>query len=340
MGLLREQCAEWKKAPLEYCCNQVWMKNGGQIPWNVVLSAKHSRSLVWWETPYERRFGEPCNGPTVPIGSFVEYYPISAKDQSRIHQFGKKVSPGLFLGFALYAERIWKGDVLVADLEELETMDVSEIYPKRLNSKEGCKGSSLRTIHISSRRWTNQTSWRRSGSENIHRDTGPPNSRRRSKVFSWRIISGCRWSKNWFLVHVRKLHIPPSRWTKSQTFTRREKNHSLFHWNTLTSPELLIRIWMSSKRNASMIIGISMNLESCQTLGQVSHNNYSIGWKSSWRIYVVRWEINEKNSVYSFQWETSRRIYMVRGEETEKTASDIQTRSFMARTLERNVKER
>ena len=35
MGLLKEQCAEWKKAPLRYCCNQVWMKNGGQIPWNV-----------------------------------------------------------------------------------------------------------------------------------------------------------------------------------------------------------------------------------------------------------------------------------------------------------------
>ena len=32
-------------------------------------------------------------------------------------------------------------------------------------------------------------------------------------------------------------------------------------------------------------------------------------------------------------------IYMVR-EETDKTASDIQPRSFMARTLERNVKER
>ena len=31
---------------------------------------------------------------------------------------------------------IWKGDVLVADLEELETMDASEIHPKRLNAKE------------------------------------------------------------------------------------------------------------------------------------------------------------------------------------------------------------
>ena len=31
---------------------------------------------------------------------------------------------------------IWKGDVLVADLEKLETMDASEIYSKRLNAKE------------------------------------------------------------------------------------------------------------------------------------------------------------------------------------------------------------
>ena len=88
------------------------------------------------KTPYERRFGKPFEGPIIPFGSLVEYHPITAKDQSRIHQFGKKVLPGLFLGYALYAEGIWKGDVLIADLEELETMDASEIYLKRLNAKE------------------------------------------------------------------------------------------------------------------------------------------------------------------------------------------------------------
>ena len=55
------------------------------------------------KTPYETRFGQPCQGPIIPFGSLVEYYPITAKDQSRIHQFGKKVLPGLFLGYALYA---------------------------------------------------------------------------------------------------------------------------------------------------------------------------------------------------------------------------------------------
>ena len=88
------------------------------------------------KTLYERRFGQPFKGPIIPFGSLVEYHLVTAKDQSRIHQFGKKVSPGLFLGFALYAGRIWKGDVLVADLEELETMDASEIYSERLNAKE------------------------------------------------------------------------------------------------------------------------------------------------------------------------------------------------------------
>ena len=88
------------------------------------------------KTPYERRFGQPLKRPIIPFGSLVEYHLKTAKDQSRIHQFGKEVLPGLFLGYALYERGIWKGDVLVADLEELETMDASEIYSKRLNAKE------------------------------------------------------------------------------------------------------------------------------------------------------------------------------------------------------------
>ena len=80
--------------------------------------------------------GNHFKGPIVPFGSLVEYHPIAAKDQSRIHQFGKKVLPGLLIGYAFYAVGFWKGDVLVADLQELETMDASEIYSKRLNANE------------------------------------------------------------------------------------------------------------------------------------------------------------------------------------------------------------
>ena len=110
----------------------------------------------------------------------VEYHPTTAKDQSRIHQFGKKVLPGLFLGYALYAGRIWKGDVLVTDLEELETMDVSEFYSKRLNAEEVIflKERGEFVFPIADGRI--KTPWRRSRPVNIHLDTGSSNLRRKS----------------------------------------------------------------------------------------------------------------------------------------------------------------
>ena len=132
------------------------------------------------KTPYERRFGKPFKGPIIPFGSLVEYYPCTAKDQSRIHQFGKKVLPGLFLGYALYAGGIWEGHMMVADIEELETMDATEIYSKRLNAKEVYFPKKKGKFVFSNRRWTNQTSWRRPRPENIHLDTASTNSRRGS----------------------------------------------------------------------------------------------------------------------------------------------------------------
>ena len=41
------------------------------------------------KTPHERRFGMPFDGPVIPLGAMVEYHPISAKDQSGLHQFGR-----------------------------------------------------------------------------------------------------------------------------------------------------------------------------------------------------------------------------------------------------------
>ena len=132
------------------------------------------------KTPCERRFGHPFKGTIIPFGSLVEYHPITAKDQSRIHQFGKKFLPGLFLGYALYAGGIWKGDVLIADLEELETMDASEICSKKTQCKRGDISQRKLKNYFSSRRCTKQNPWRRSGTENIHLGTGSSNSRRKS----------------------------------------------------------------------------------------------------------------------------------------------------------------
>ena len=88
------------------------------------------------KTPYERRFGESFKGPIFPFGASVEYYPMSARDQARLHQCGKKVLPGIFLEFALIAGGIWKGYILIADIEGLENLEASEIYIRRMNAKE------------------------------------------------------------------------------------------------------------------------------------------------------------------------------------------------------------
>ena len=173
------------------------------------------------KTPYERRFGEPFKGPIIPFGSLVECHPITAKDQPRIDQFGKKVLLGLFLGYALYSGGIWKGDKLVADIEELETMDASEIYSKRLNAKEAIfpkeNGKIIfpvadGRIKLSGRNQELRTSTlireppmrgechvdflgESEGSLPQPQDSLPDASE----------------ALNDFLVHVRKLHIPPSR---------------------------------------------------------------------------------------------------------------------------------
>ena len=94
------------------------MNNGGQIPWNAKLICE--------------TFKISCLMGRRPMEDVLENL---SKDQSfrlvhwlSITLFLREVLPGLFFGYALYAGGIWKGHVLVADLEELETMDASEIY--------------------------------------------------------------------------------------------------------------------------------------------------------------------------------------------------------------------
>ena len=92
MGLLKEQFAEWKKAPLRYCCNQVWTVNGGRIPWNATAICEiYKISCLMGKLHTKDALENPLKDQS------------SRLIQSRIHQFGKKVLLGIFLGYALYA---------------------------------------------------------------------------------------------------------------------------------------------------------------------------------------------------------------------------------------------
>ena len=81
------------------------------------------------------RINSPVEEAVVPFRARVKFYPNSAQDSGGVHQFGTKVLPGIFVGYALSAGRRWTGDPLTIDTEELKAMPPSEIHGKN-KSKE------------------------------------------------------------------------------------------------------------------------------------------------------------------------------------------------------------
>ena len=314
MGLLKEQCAEWRKAPLLYCCNQVWMTIGGQILWNVTpICETYQIYYLIWRRPMKDVLGNHLKGPIIPFRSLVEYHPITAKDQSRIHQFGKKVLPGLFLGYALSAGKFWKGDVLVADLEELETMDASETtqkdsmrkrwyFPNKENLFCPIADVRIKTLGGDQELRTSTLIRQRPMRGESRLDfLGEPEESLPPPHDSFPDASE---AINDFWSVSGKLHIPPSRWTQSQALLAERR---IIPYSTEV-------YWRVQKL----------------LIARETHR-----WLLEYR-WVKRfvWLLNRFHSIYSIRWKNSKRIYVVRGEINEKTAY-IQARSSVARTLGR-----
>ena len=189
MGLLIEQCAKLRKGLLLYCCNQVWMKNGGRLPWNVTCYLRNIQDLLSdGKTPHERRFGAPFIGPVIPLGAVAEYHPISAE---------RPVATASVRLKSLARQIPWTCVTRWGESGK-ETSWSSTLrnwrrwtHLKSMQKKTQCKGSvnahELRKNHIINRRWNGKTFWRRSGSENIHLNPGPPRPRRRTRKSSRRI---------------------------------------------------------------------------------------------------------------------------------------------------------
>ena len=112
------------------------MKIGGQIPWNVVsicetfkiscLMGKLHTKDVLENHPKDRSFR------LVHWLSITLFLRKTSQESINV----ERQSYLDFLGYALYAGEIWNGDIMVADIEELETMDASELHARRLNAKE------------------------------------------------------------------------------------------------------------------------------------------------------------------------------------------------------------
>ena len=156
------------------------MKVGVQILWNVTPICETSQIYyLMGRSPYERRFGEPFKGPIIPFGLLVERHPITAKDQSRIHQFGKKVLTWIVPRTCIArGGEFGKVTYWSQTLRSWKRWTHQKATQKRLNAKEVIFPKGKRRIYFSNRRWTNQNPWRRSGTENIQLDTGTSDSRR------------------------------------------------------------------------------------------------------------------------------------------------------------------
>ena len=92
--------------------------------------------------------GKTCcvkfDGFLIPFGVNVSCKPISERDEARLHQIGKKMLLGFFMGHVSRAERGWSGDLLIADCEDPENLSASHTHVKNVSStgkphkKESC----------------------------------------------------------------------------------------------------------------------------------------------------------------------------------------------------------
>ena len=88
-------------------------------------------------TAFELRFGHQFKGPIIPFGAQIEYKPSQQSDIFRLHQFGKKMLPGIFMGYVQHAGGGWTGDLLVSDWEQIENAKrTSDIHVKRFKAEE------------------------------------------------------------------------------------------------------------------------------------------------------------------------------------------------------------
>ena len=174
-----------------YVCCTVAIRSGwkmvGRFHGMLLLSAKHTRSLVWLEDTSRKAIRRTIQRTHNSVWLDCRISPVSARDLSRLHQSGKNVLPGIFFGYVSYAEWIWKGDIVVADIEELEQRDSSEIHAWRLDAKEVSTPMSGEKFIFTIADGTVKIFGARSGSENIHFYPGPPRSRRRTRKSSRRI---------------------------------------------------------------------------------------------------------------------------------------------------------
>ena len=91
------------------------MKDGGQILWNATAICEMSKTS--WKMEKLLMKGDSVNH------SKVQKFLLEHETSQDFTNWDRKF-------------HLWKGDILVADLQEVEKIDASEIDPRRINAKD------------------------------------------------------------------------------------------------------------------------------------------------------------------------------------------------------------
>ena len=202
------------------------------------------------QTPYERRLGMPFNGQGIPFVAMVtlflrKTYRDNISSEQKCCQVYSSV---------MYCTRgwIWKRDLVIADIKEMEQVDASELHTRRLNAKEvltPMKGDIFKFQIADGIVKTAGGDWRQEPSTLIITSL----TRRRTRNFSKknRRTLFFKPSSRWLTQHgtmrkpkmisglLQEISFMVTTWNPESNCRCRKKNQFLFRWSTSTLPELL-----------------------------------------------------------------------------------------------------
>ena len=111
------------------------MRNGGQIPWNAIPICETFKISCLMERLHTKDVLEnDFNDQSFRLVQWLGITLFLRKTSQETINLERKSYLDCPLDTLCARGRIWNGDMMVADVEELETMDASEIYAK--NAKE------------------------------------------------------------------------------------------------------------------------------------------------------------------------------------------------------------
>ena len=118
--LLETQSVGSKKVPLHFWFSEVLQTNGGEEPWNASVIRETHTNIRQTESRFVKEDLSPnwtCQLYHLEQKCFSIHSP--PKDKSRLHHFGTKMLPGMFIGYARRTGGGWTGNLIIADLHDI-----------------------------------------------------------------------------------------------------------------------------------------------------------------------------------------------------------------------------